>query len=67
MSSSVLKLITFIDSEDDLNVSDEKMSNEISSDTFSASEFVTVLACVTRKMLGKEMLGHLGGVEQYYR
>ncbi len=28
---------------------------------------VTVLACVTRKMLGKEMLGHLGGVEQYYR
>ncbi len=39
-SSSVLKLITFIDSEDDLNVSDEKMSNEMSFDTFSASEFL---------------------------
>ena len=30
-------------------------------------ESVTVLACVTRKVLGKEVLGHLGGVEQYYR
>ncbi len=30
-------------------------------------EFVTVLACVTRKVLGKEVLGHLGGVGQYYR
>jgi len=28
---------------------------------------VTVLACVTRKMLGKEMLDHLDDVEQYYR
>ena len=28
---------------------------------------VTVLACVTRKVLGKEVLGHLGGVGQYYR
>ncbi len=28
---------------------------------------VTVLACVTRKVLGKEVLGHLDGVEQYYR
>jgi len=28
---------------------------------------VTILACVTRKMLGKEMLGHLDDVEQYYR
>ncbi len=30
-------------------------------------EIVTVLACVTRKVLGKEVLGHLGGVGQYYR
>ncbi len=28
---------------------------------------VTILACVTRKMLGKEMLDHLDDVEQYYR
>ncbi len=39
-SSSVLKLITFINFEDDLNVSDEKISNEMSSDTFLASEFL---------------------------
>ncbi len=28
---------------------------------------VTILACVTRKMLRKEMLDHLDDVEQYYR
>ncbi len=28
---------------------------------------VTILACVTWKMLGKEMLDHLDDVEQYYR
>jgi len=28
---------------------------------------VTILACVTRKMLEKEMLDHLDDVEQYYR
>jgi len=28
---------------------------------------VTILACVTQKMLGKEMLDHLDNVEQYYR
>ncbi len=33
----------------------------------SESDSVTVLACVTRKVLGKEVLGHLGGVGQYYR
>ncbi len=30
-------------------------------------ECVTILACVTRKMLRKEMLNHLDDVEQYYR
>ncbi len=36
---------------------------------FSATylSIVTILACVTRKMLGKEMLDHLDDVEQYYR
>ncbi len=33
----------------------------------SIIDVVTVLACVTRKMLGKEVLDHLGNVEQYYR
>ncbi len=33
----------------------------------SSKDNVTVLACVTRKVLGKEVLGHLGGVGQYYR
>ncbi len=28
---------------------------------------VTILACVTWKMLKKEMLDHLDDVEQYYR
>jgi len=28
---------------------------------------VTILACVTQKMLKKEMLDHLNDVEQYYR
>ena len=30
-------------------------------------QIVTVLACVTWKILGKEMLDHLDDVEQYYR
>jgi len=30
-------------------------------------QIVTVLACVTRKVLGKEMLDHLDDVGQYYR
>ena len=33
----------------------------------SRKSFVTILACVTRKMLRKEMLDHLDDVEQYYR
>ncbi len=28
---------------------------------------VMILACVTWKMLGKEMLNHLDDVEQYYK
>ncbi len=36
----VLKLITFIDFNDDLNVSNEEMNDEMSSDTFSASKFL---------------------------
>jgi len=28
---------------------------------------VTILACVTQKMLEKEMLNHLDDVEQYYK
>jgi len=40
MSSSVLKLITSVDSEDNLNVSDEEMSDEMSSDAFSASKLL---------------------------
>jgi len=40
ISFSVLKLITFVDSDDDLNVSNEEMSNKMSSDAFSASELL---------------------------
>ncbi len=40
--------------------------NSLSND-LHVSLYVTVLACVTRKVLGKEVLGHLDGVEQYYR
>ncbi len=40
ISSSVSKLITSVDSDDDLNVFDEKMSDEMSSDALSASEFL---------------------------
>ena len=31
------------------------------------SQSVTILACVTRKMLKKKMLNHLDDVEQYYK
>jgi len=40
MSSSVLKFTTFVDSDDDLNVFNENMSDEMSSDALSASEFL---------------------------
>ncbi len=39
-SFSVLKLITFVDFEDDLNIFDEEMSDEMSFNTFSASELL---------------------------
>jgi len=39
-----LKLITSVDSEDDLNVSDKEMSDEMSSDAFSASELLLNLS-----------------------
>ncbi len=44
MSSSVLKFITSVDSNDDLNVFNEEMSDKISSDAFSASEFLLNLS-----------------------
>ncbi len=40
MSSSVLKSTTSVNSDDDLNVSDEEMSDEMSFDAFSASELL---------------------------
>jgi len=43
-SSSVLKFIILINSENDLDVFDEEMSDEISFDTFSASEFLLDLS-----------------------
>ncbi len=39
-SFSVLKLITSVDFEDNLNVSDEEMNEEMSFDAFSASELL---------------------------
>jgi len=44
MSSFVLKLITFIDSDDDLNVFNEEMNDEMSFDAFSASELLLNLS-----------------------
>ena len=35
--------------------------------TSKEESIVTILACVTRKMLEKEVLDHLDDVEQYYR
>jgi len=35
-----LKLITSVDSEDDLNIFDEEMSDKMSFNTFSALEFL---------------------------
>ncbi len=40
MSFSVLKLITSVDFNNDLNVFDEETSDKISSDAFSASELL---------------------------
>ncbi len=40
-----------------------KLTEVMSFETY----FVTILACVTWKMLGKEMLNHLNDVEQYYK
>jgi len=50
-----------------LNDIEVKKSKTIYDNAKIASEVVTILACVTRKVLGKEVLGHLGGVGQYYR
>ncbi len=35
--------------------------------SFWSQQIVTILACVTWKMLGKKMLDHLDDVEQYYK
>ncbi len=45
----------------------EKMFVHNFSENMNTYSAVTILACVTRKMLGKEVLGHLDDVEQYYR
>jgi len=43
-SFSVLKLITSVDFEDNLNVSDEEWNEEMSFDAFSASELLLDLS-----------------------
>jgi len=40
ISSSVSKFTTSVDSDDDLNVFDEEMSNKMSSNALSASELL---------------------------
>ncbi len=45
----------------------EQEKSKTSADDMKENIIVTILACVTRKMLRKEMLDHLDDVEQYYR
>ncbi len=49
-----------------LNMS-QRIKSLAEASTSKEKSIVTILACVTRKMLRKEMLDHLDDVEQYYR
>ncbi len=49
-----------------LNIS-QRIKSLTEASTSKEESIVTILACVTWKMLGKKMLNHLDDVEQYYK
>jgi len=60
-----------IDTEDVMHIIVNQKMRDVSIEQMLTHSFillrVTILACVTQKMLGKEMLNHLDDVEQYYK